>query len=84
MTADRLPRFHKLAPNVVSFSGYNGRGIAPGTMFGRLLAEYIGGSLAEHDLPLPVTEVRAPSLRSLKRTLYSLGSQLVHLAQARF
>jgi glycine/D-amino acid oxidase-like deaminating enzyme len=84
MTADRLPRFHKLAPNVVSFSGYNGRGIAPGTIFGRLLAEYIGGSLSEDDLPLPVTEVRAPSLRSLKRTLYSLGSQLVHLAQARF
>jgi glycine/D-amino acid oxidase-like deaminating enzyme len=84
MTADRLPRFHKLAPNVVSFSGYNGRGIAPGTMFGRLLAEHIGGSLSEDDLPLPVTEVREPSLRGLKRTLYSLGSQIVHLAQARF
>ncbi len=84
MTADRLPRFHKLAPNVVSFSGYNGRGIAPGTMFGRLLAEHIGGSLSEDDLPLPVTEVREPPLRGLKRTLYSLGSQIVHLAQARF
>ena len=84
MTADRLPRFHKLAPNVVSFSGYNGRGIAPGTMFGRLLAEHIGGSLSEDDLPLPVTEVREPSLRGIKRTLYSLGSQIVHLAQARF
>ena len=84
MTADRLPRFHKLAPNVVSFSGYNGRGIAPGTIFGRLLAELISGSLSEDDLPLPVTEVREPSLRGLKRTLYSLGSQIVHLAQARF
>ena len=37
MTADRLPRFHKLAPNVISFSGYNGRGIAPGTAFGRAI-----------------------------------------------
>jgi glycine/D-amino acid oxidase-like deaminating enzyme len=83
MTADRLPRFHKLAPNVVSFSGYNGRGIAPGTIFGRLLAEYIQGTLAEENLPLPLTEVRAPALRALKRTIYSLGSQIVHLAQAR-
>jgi glycine/D-amino acid oxidase-like deaminating enzyme len=84
MTADRLPRFHKLAPNVLSFSGYNGRGIAPGTMFGRLLAEHIGGSLPEDDMPLPVTDVREPSLRGVKRILYSLGSQIVHLAQARF
>ncbi len=84
MTADRLPRFHTPAPNVVSFSGYNGRGIAPGTMFGRLLAAYIGGSLSEGDLPLPLTEVRAPALRGLRRTLYSAGSQIVHLAQARF
>jgi hypothetical protein len=53
-------------------------------MFGRLLAEHIGGTLSEDDLPLPVTEVRAPALRTLRRTLYSLGSQLVHLAQARF
>jgi hypothetical protein len=53
-------------------------------MFGRLLAEHIGGSLSEDDLPLPVTDVREPSLRGLRQTLYSLGSQIVHLAQARF
>src|SRR5690606_2864969 len=39
MTTDSLPRFHRLAENVVGFSGYNGRGIAPGTVFGRTLAE---------------------------------------------
>jgi hypothetical protein len=53
-------------------------------MFGRLLAEHIGGSLPEDDMPLPVTDVREPSLRGVKRILYSLGSQIVHLAQARF
>ncbi len=84
MTADRLPRFHKLAPNAVSFSGYNGRGIAPGTVFGRLLAEYIAGRLSESDLPLPVTDVRVPPLRRLKQTFFDLGSQLVHFTQARF
>ena len=84
MTANKLPRFHKLAPNVVAFSGYNGRGIAPGTLFGRMLADYIVGAQPESELPLPVTEVRAPALRSLKQSFYSLGSQLVHAAQARF
>jgi glycine/D-amino acid oxidase-like deaminating enzyme len=84
MTADRLPRFHKLAPNVISFSGYNGRGIAPGTVFGRLLADYIAGTLADDDLPLPVTELRMPSLRGLKQTFFEVGSQIAHFTQARF
>jgi glycine/D-amino acid oxidase-like deaminating enzyme len=84
MTANRLPRFHQLAPNVLSFSGYNGRGIAPGTVFGRLLAEYIVGTVSAGDLPLPVTEVDLPALRNIKKSFYNLGSQLVHLVQARF
>jgi sarcosine oxidase len=84
MTADKLPRFHKLAQNVISFSGYNGRGIAPGTTFGRILADYITGTLAEGALPLPVTEVREPSLRVLKQTFFDVGSQIAHFTQARF
>jgi glycine/D-amino acid oxidase-like deaminating enzyme len=83
MTDNRLPRFHKLAPNVISFSGYNGRGIAPGTVFGRLLAEYIAGTLAERDLPLPATDVCVPSLRRLKQTFFDVGSQIAHFTQAR-
>ncbi len=43
MTADALPRFHRLGRGVVGFSGYNGRGIAPGTAFGRLLARLAAG-----------------------------------------
>ena len=35
MTSNALPRFHRLAENVVSFSGYNGSGIGTGTVFGR-------------------------------------------------
>ena len=60
MTADNLPRFHRLADNVVTFCGYNGRGIGPGTVFGRVLADHILGRIAEKDLPLPVTAPDAP------------------------
>ena len=38
-TSNALPRFHRLAENVVTICGYNGRGIAPGTVFGRVLAD---------------------------------------------
>ena len=47
MTSNALPRFHRLAENVVSFSGYNGRGIGTGTVFGRLLADHVLGKLSE-------------------------------------
>ena len=80
MTADSLPRFHRLAERVVSFSGYNGRGIAPGTVFGRTLAEHILGRLAEDVLPLPVTEPRAQGLRGLREAYYEVGSQIAHLS----
>ncbi|MGH6861072.1 MAG: NAD(P)/FAD-dependent oxidoreductase, partial [Phyllobacterium sp.] len=79
MTNDSLPRFHTLAPNVVSFSGYNGRGIAPGTVFGRILAEHIAGKLAEADLPLPVTRPKEEGLRTIREGYYEVGAQLAHL-----
>ncbi|WP_454852609.1 NAD(P)/FAD-dependent oxidoreductase [Rhizobium binxianense] len=84
MTDNALPRFHRFAPNVVGFSGYNGRGIAPGTVFGRTLAEHILGRVAEADLPLPVTEPKEPSFRALKEIWYEAGAQLAHFADARF
>ena len=83
MTADSAPRFHRLAPNMLSFSGYNGRGIAPGTVFGRLLAQHILGRIGEADLPLPVTVPEPAKLRVLKSAWYEMGAQLAHAAQGR-
>ena len=83
MTDDHLPRFHKLADNVIGFSGYNGRGIAPGTTFGRLLALHTLGQLDEKELPLPASSPTTPSFRSAKAAYYEVGAQLLHLVQAR-
>ena len=83
MTDDHLPRFHKLAENVFGFSGYNGRGIAPGTAFGRLLALYALGQLDEKDLPLPASTPIKPNFRSARTALYEVGAQFVHLIEAR-
>ncbi|MGO7729680.1 NAD(P)/FAD-dependent oxidoreductase [Rhizobium johnstonii] len=84
MTDNALPRFHKFAPGVVGFSGYNGRGIAPGTVFGRTLAEHILGRRPEADLPLPLTSPTEPSFRALKEIWYEAGAQVAHFADARF
>lgn len=83
MTDDHLPRFHKFADNVIGFSGYNGRGIAPGTTFGRLLALHVLGQIDEKDLPLPASSPTRPHFRSAKAALYEVGAQLVHLIEAR-
>ncbi|MFB9262208.1 NAD(P)/FAD-dependent oxidoreductase [Bradyrhizobium erythrophlei] len=83
MTSDNLPRFHKLDRNVIAFSGYNGRGIAPGTVFGSVLAPYVLGDVQEKDLPLPAEPVEERRFRAVREALYRAGSQLVHLTEAR-
>lgn len=84
MTDNALPRFHRFAPNVIGFSGYNGRGISPGSTFGRVLARYILGEMAEADLPLPLTEVKEASFRPMKEAYYEAGAQIAHFATERF
>ncbi len=80
MTANNLPRFHRLADNVVTFCGYNGRGIGPGTVFGRVLADHILGRVSEKDLPLPVTTPDTPALPALREVYYEAGAQIAHAA----
>jgi glycine/D-amino acid oxidase-like deaminating enzyme len=82
MTDNAAPRFHRLGPNVVTFCGYNGRGIGTGTVFGRVLADHILGKLSEQDLPLPVTDPDAPALPALKEAYYEAGAQIAHAVGA--
>jgi glycine/D-amino acid oxidase-like deaminating enzyme len=83
MTTDALPRFHRFARNVVSISGYNGRGIAPGTVFGRCLARLATGAIGEADLPLPVSEAKPARLRRAEEPFYEVGAQVAHIVDAR-
>ncbi|RBP04066.1 glycine/D-amino acid oxidase-like deaminating enzyme [Roseiarcus fermentans] len=78
MTRDAAPRFHRLADRVVTFCGYNGRGIAPGTVFGRVLADHVLGRISEKDLPLPVTAPEAPTLPRAREAWYEAGAQVAH------
>ncbi len=83
MTVDAVPRFHRLGRDVVGFSGYNGRGIAPGTAFGRCLARLTLDEIGDADLPLPVTEPAPVRFRAVKEAWYEAGAQVVHGVGAR-
>lgn len=69
MTRDHLPRILRLAPGVYAPVGYNGRGIGPGTVFGRTLAELAAGA-DESCLPLPVSDPRPVPLRTARTGFY--------------
>ena len=84
MTNDSLPKFHRFDKNVIGFSGYNGRGIATGTVFGNVLARHISGEISEADLPLPVSEPETQSFLTVREAYYETGAQIAHFTGARF
>ncbi|MGE0211560.1 MAG: NAD(P)/FAD-dependent oxidoreductase [Parvibaculaceae bacterium] len=84
MTGNHLPRFHRLGPKMVGFSAYNGRGIAPGTVFGKILAGHVLGETAEDELPLPVTDPVDAQFRTIREGFYEAGAQAAHLTGSRF
>jgi glycine/D-amino acid oxidase-like deaminating enzyme len=84
MTDNALPRFHKFADRVIGFSGYNGRGISPGTVFGQVLSRHVLGDMGEDDLPLPPSAPKDPAFRALKEAYYEAGAQIAHFSGDRF
>jgi glycine/D-amino acid oxidase-like deaminating enzyme len=82
MTTDHIPRFHLPGENLFSVSCYNGRGIGPGTVFGKLLAELVQGASPD-TIPLPVSEPKSILTRSLRGLYYETGARIYHFMQRR-
>ena len=72
MTPDHLPRIHRLAEGLYTPIGYNGRGITPGTIFGRAMAELLAGG-KEDELPLPISEPKAVGSAPIMSRLYQMA-----------
>jgi glycine/D-amino acid oxidase-like deaminating enzyme len=83
MTVDHIPRFHMLDEGLVSVSSYNGRGIGPGTVFGKLLAELVQGGSTDN-IPLPVSQPKRILTRGLRGLFYESGARMYHVIQRRF
>ena len=82
MTTDHIPRFHILGPDCVMITGYNGRGIGPGTVCGKLLANFLMEG-SEKDMPLPVSKPHPVFLRRLRELYYESGARMYHFLQKR-
>lgn len=72
MTPDHLPRIHRLDDDLYTAIGYNGRGITPGTIFGKAMAELLTGG-REEDLPLPVTGLKTVSTAPIMSRVYQMA-----------
>jgi glycine/D-amino acid oxidase-like deaminating enzyme len=82
MTPNHIPRFHLMDKNMVMITCFNGRGIGPGTVFGKLLADYVTTGSVEQ-LPLPVTKMEPFLSRIFWNPFYETGARLYHFIQRR-
>ena len=83
ITMNRMPCFLRLAPNILSASGYSGHGVALATLAGKLLAEAVAGQAGRFDLLASLPQVRFPGgpgfrhpLLVLAMTWYGLRDRL--------
>lgn len=83
MTTDHIPRFHMPDKSFVTVTSYNGRGIGPGTVFGKLMAQLVNGEVERKDIPLPLQKEKPIFMRNLRGLFYETGARLYHTAQRR-
>ncbi|MDO6564334.1 FAD-dependent oxidoreductase [Amphritea sp. 1_MG-2023] len=77
---DHMPHLHTLAPGMITCIGYSGRGIAPGTIMGKELADHLTGMPIE-EMSLPCRQPKSIFARQTRRQYYARGSDLYHLYQ---
>ena len=82
MTSDHLPRVIELGPRGIAIYGYSGRGIGPGSAFGKAAAAWACAN-AIAAFPMPITPPCVEPFTSVKKLYYELGSTLTHLFDAR-
>lgn len=73
ITMNRMPCFVRLAPNVLSASGYSGHGVAMATMAGKVLAEAVAGQAGGFDLLATLPQLRFPGGAALRWPLLVLA-----------
>ncbi|PZQ96766.1 MAG: FAD-dependent oxidoreductase [Cereibacter sphaeroides] len=83
ITMNRMPCLMRVAPNVLSSSGYSGHGVAMATMAGKILAEAVAGQAERFDLMANLPQQSFPGgaamrwpLLVLAMTWYSMRDRL--------
>ena len=73
ITMNRMPNFARLAPNVLSASGYSGHGVAMASLAGEILAETVQGTAERFDLFNTTQPPRFPGGHAFKTPLLTLA-----------
>ena len=82
MTQDHLPRLIEVGRNGLAIYGYNGRGIGPGTVFGRAVAKYFETGEKEA-LPFPLTPNPSEPFAGLRGLAIEAGARAFHFIDGR-
>ncbi|SFU36127.1 Glycine/D-amino acid oxidase [Aliiroseovarius crassostreae] len=83
MTEEYLPKILPMGNNALIAFGFSGRGIGPGTLFGKAMAE----ALIKDDqalLPRPPVDQHGVTMASTRQVYYETGATLTHLLKDRF
>jgi glycine/D-amino acid oxidase-like deaminating enzyme len=80
MTGTHLPRIERRGRTGISIFGYSGRGISPGTLFGRAASEW---ALGTGELPLPIHDAQSEPYAAAKGLYYETGAALTHFTNGR-
>ena len=77
MTSDHLPKVVAFGPKALSVFGYSGRGIGPGTVFGKRAARTL---LFDEEVSMPVDIIKSYSegFRRVREFYFEFGSILKH------
>ena len=73
ITVNRLPCFARVAPNVLSASGYSGHGVAMATLAGKLMAEAVAGQAGRFDVMAGLPTPRFPGGPAMRWPLLVLA-----------
>ncbi|WP_286828332.1 MULTISPECIES: NAD(P)/FAD-dependent oxidoreductase [Kordiimonas] len=82
MSRDHLPKITSLGERGLAIYGFSGRGIGPGTAFGKALADWVA-TVDEGALPLPVQSPMSDPLSRIKAPYFEAGATLFHAVDAR-
>ncbi|MEI4261322.1 NAD(P)/FAD-dependent oxidoreductase [Roseovarius sp. D0-M9] len=77
MTSDHLPKVLSFGPNALSIFGYSGRGIGPGTVFGKRAARALLFG-EDSGLPVQISERYSEGLKAPRAAYYELGAVMSH------
>ena len=82
MTSDHLPKIVSLGERALSIFGYSGRGIAPGTVFGKAAAGFLVTG-DESCLPGGLVTGHREGMIGARGAFYELGAALTHAVDSR-